>query len=200
MLEHIASAYDTTNPNQKEVAFGEMKAYLSALSPIVKDAYVPVAATILGVSAALFGAGRDDSGVRRQFAQSEEKEDPEWQSILKTLVENDTLVNDVIDVLSDDMLGGYAEVLHAIIENRTEHPRLMRLSIDTRIPTLTQEELRRALLKQLEIYYLRKLKQAMADRTVSFEKKVYIRNKIQKDIIPKLKRGELIPYEGNFIP
>ncbi len=199
VLEHIAASYDTANPNQKEVAFGEMKAYLSALSPIVKDAYVPVAATILGISAALFGAGRDDSGVRRQFAQSEEKEDPEWQSILKTLVENSALVEDVIDVLSDDMLGGYAEVLHAIIENRTEHPRLMRLSIDTRIPTLTQEELRRALLKQLEIYYLRKLKQTMADRTVSFEKKVYIRNKIQKDIIPRLKRGELIPYEGNII-
>ena len=199
VLEHIASAYDTDNPNQKEVAFGEMKAYLSALSPIVKDAYVPVAATILGVSAALFDAGRDDSGVRRQFAQSEEKEDPEWQSILKTLVENDTLVDDVMDVLSDDMLGGYAEVLHAIIENQTEHPGLMRLSVDDRIPVLTQDELRRALLKQLEIYYLRKFKQAMADRTVSFEKKVYIRNKIQKDIIPKLKRGELIPYEGNII-
>jgi len=199
VLEHIAASYDTANPNQKEVAFGEMKTYLSALSPIVKDAYVPVAATILGISSALFGAGRDDSGVKRQFAQSEEKEDPEWQSILKTLVENDTLVDDVIDVLSDDMLGGYAEVLHAIIENRTEHPRLMRLSIDTRIPILTQEELRTALLKQLEIYYLRKFKQVMADRTVSFEKKVYIRNKIQKDIIPKLKRGELIPYESNII-
>ena len=199
VLEHIAAAYDTANPNQKELAFGEMKAYLSALSPIVKDAYVPIAATILGVSSALFGAGRDDSGVKRQFAQTQTKEDPEWQSILKTLVENSVLVEDVMDVLSDDMLGGYAQILHAIIENRTEHPGLMRLSVDDRIPVLTQKELNRALLKQLEIYYLRKFKQAMTDSTISFEKKVYIRNKIQKDIIPKLKRGELVPYESNII-
>ncbi len=199
VLEHIAASYDTANPNQKEVAFGEMKTYLASLSPIVKDAYVPVAATILGVSSALFGAGRDDSGVKRQFAQSEEKEDPEWQSILKTLVENSALVDDVMDVLSDDMLGGYAQVLHAIIENQTEHPGLMRLSVDDRIPVLTQDELSRALLKQLEIYYLRKFKQAMADGSLPFEKKVYIRNKIQKDIIPKLKRGELVPYESNII-
>jgi len=199
VLEHIAASYDTANPNQKEVAFGEMKAYLAMLSPIVKDAYVPVAATILGVSSALFGTGRDDSGVKRQFAQSETKEDPEWQSILKTLVENSALVEDVMDLLSDDMLGDYAQVLHAIIENKTEHPGIMRLSVDDRIPVLTQEELSRALLKQLEIYYLRKFKQAMADRNMPFEKKVYIRNKIQKDIIPKLKRGELVPYESNII-
>jgi len=199
VLEHIAASYDTANPNQKEVAFGEMKGYLAALSPIVKDAYVSVAATILGVSPALFDTGRNDSVVRQQFAQSQSKEDPEWQSILKTLVENSALVGDVMDVLSDDMLGEYAQVLHAIIENRTEHPDLMRLSVDDRIPVLTQDELSRALLRQLEIYYLRKFKQAMADGSLPFEKKVYIRNKIQKDIIPKLKRGELVPYESNII-
>ena len=199
VLEHIAASYDTANPNQKEVAFGEMKTYLAALSPIVKDAYVPVAATILGVSSALFGTGRDDSGVKRQFAQSETKEDPEWQSILKTLVENSALIDDVMDVLSDDMLGGYVEIFQAITQNQMEHPGVMRLSVDAVIPILTQEELNTALLKQLERYYLRKFKQAMADGSLPFEKKVYIRNKIQKDIIPKLKRGELVPYESNII-
>jgi DNA primase len=75
----------------------------------------------------------------------------------------------------------------------------MRLSVDETIPLLTQEELQHALLKQLEIYYLRQFKQAMANSNIPFEKKVYIRNKIQKDIIPKLKRGELVPYESNII-
>jgi len=199
VLEKIAADYVLSNPNQKELAFGEMKNYLGMLSPIVKDAYIPEAATILGVSAALFGTGRDHSQVKQQFAGEQSKEDPEWQSIFKSLIENSALVDDVMDVLSDDMLGGYAELLHAIMEGRTEHPRVMRLSIDERIPVLTQDELRVALLKQLEIYYLRRFKQAMADRDLPFEKKVYIRNKIQKDIIPKLKRGELVPYESNII-
>ena len=199
VLEHIAAAYDTANPNQKELAFGEMKTYLSSLSPIVKDAYTPTAATILGISAALFGAGRDNSQVKREFAEHETKEDPEWQSILKTLIETPSLIDDVMDVLSDDMLGAYAPLLGAIVGNDMTHPGVMGLSVNVQIPVLTQEELRRALLKQLEIYYLRKFKQALADKNLSFEKKVYIRNKIQKDIIPKLKRGELVPYESNII-
>jgi DNA primase len=199
VLEQIASGYDLSNPNQKEVAFGELKAYLSALTPIVKDAYTPVAATVLGVSTALFDTGRDDSQVRERFTQKQTQEDPQWQSILKTLVEHPGLVDDVMDVLSDDMMGGYAEVLHAIVENRTDDPHIMRLSVDETIPLLTQEELQYALLKQLEIYYLRQFKQAMANSNIPFEKKVYIRNKIQKDIIPKLKRGELVPYESNII-
>jgi len=199
VLEQIASSYDLSNPNQKEVAFGELKAYLTALTPIVKDAYIPVAATVLGVSAALFEAGRDNSHVRERFEQRSTGEDPQWQSILKTLVEYPGLVDDVMDVLSDDMMGGYAQILHAIVENRTDDPQIMRLSVDESIPLLTQEELQHALLKQLEIYYLRQFKQAMADRNIPFDKKVYIRNKIQKDIIPKLKRGELVPYESNII-
>jgi DNA primase len=199
VLEQIAASYDLSNPNQKEVAFGEMKAYLSTLSPIVKDAYIPAAATILGVSSALFGGGRDHSRARQQFAGAETKEDPEWQSILKTLIEHAGLIDDVMDVLSDDMLGGYVEVFQAIIQNQMEHPGVMRLSVDAVIPVLTQEELNTALLKQLERYYLHKFKQAMANGSLPFEKKVYIRNKIQKDIIPKLKRGELVPYESNII-
>ena len=199
VLEEIASGYDLNNPNQKELAFADMKAYLTALSPIIRDAYVPIAATTLGVSSALFGPNRDNTGIRQKFTAENIKEDPEWQSILKTLIENNRLVDEVMDVLTDDMVGAYQETLGALMRGDNEHPHIMRLSIDERIPTLNEEELRRALLKQLELYYLKRFKLAMQDRSMSLDKKVYIRNKIQKDIIPRLKRGELVPYESNFI-
>jgi len=199
VLAQTAAVYDLSNPNQKELAFGEMKAYLATLSPIVRDAYIPEAATLLGVSAALFGEGRNNSRVREQFAQSETpREDPEWQSILKTLLEYPAQVDEMIDLLSDDMLGAYREAFDAIVHQQTEHPALMRLRVDEHIPVLSSEQLHTALLRQLELYYRRKFKQAMADRTLPYEKKVYIRNKIQKDIIPKLKRGELVPYESTI--
>jgi len=199
VLEEIASGYDLNNPNQKELAFADMKAYLTTLSPIIRDAYVPIAATTLGVSSALFGSNRDNTGIRQKFTGENTKEDPEWQSILKTLIENNRLVDEVMDVLTDDMVGVYQETLGALMRGDNEHPHIMRLSIDERIPTLNEEELRRALLKQLEMYYLKKFKLTMQDRNIPFDKKVYIRNKIQKDIIPRLKRGELVPYESNFI-
>jgi len=198
VLEQIASSYDLSNPNQKEMAFGEIKHYLATLTPIVKDAYTPLAATTLGISTALFDGDRDNSHLREHFTQTQIKEDPQWQSILKTLIEHPQRIDDVMDVLSDDMMGDYAPILHALVENRTDDPRIMRLSVDESIPLLTPKELQLALLKQLEIYYLRKFKQAMADQNIPFEKKVFIRNKIQKDIIPKLKRGELVPHESNI--
>lgn len=198
VLEGIASSHDLNNPNQKELAFAGMKSYLATLSPIIKDSYVPIAATVLGINPALFGNNRDNSQVKQQFRQHI-KEDPEWQSILKTIIENRHLVDEVIDIISEDMLGEHTATLNAIIQGVAEHPEVMRLSIDERIPTLSESQLRVALLKQLEIYYLKKFKTAMQDRSISFDKKVYIRNKIQKDIIPRLKRGELVPYESSFI-
>ncbi len=198
VLEEISAVYDLNNPNQKEAAFAEMKTYLSTLSPIIKDAYIPIAATILGVSSTLFGSHRDNTHLKQQFIGESTKEDPEWQSILKTLIENSRLVDEVLNVLSDDMVGVYQDTLGALMRGEHEHPHIMRLSIDEKIPTLNEEELRRALLKQLEMYYLKKFKSVMQNREIAFDKKVYMRNKIQKDIIPRIKRGELVPYESNF--
>ena len=199
VLEGIAYEYDLNNPNQKEVAFGGMKSYLATLSPIIKDSYIPIAATILGVNPALFGVNRDNSQVRQQLYKHNIKEDPEWQCIIRTLIENTHLIDEVMDVISDDMAGEYIGTLNALIRGDTEHPEVMRLSIDERIPTLDEDELRVALLKQLEIYYLKKFKLAIQDRSMTYDEKVYIRNKIQKDIIPRLKQGELVPYESSFI-
>ncbi len=196
VLERIAGMYDLANPTQKEAAFGEMRAFLATLSPIMRETYVPMAATQLGVSPALFGKRSEPERLRERFAQ--QREDPEWQSILKTLIEQPTLIDEVMDVIGLDMVGGYREVMEALIRGEMEHPAVMGLSLNDRIPTLSEEELRQALLNQLERYYRQRFQQVMRDPTISYEKKSYIRNKIQKEIIPKLKQGELIPYASDF--
>jgi len=162
----------------------------------MRETYVPMAATQLGVSPALFGKRSEPERLRERFAQ--QREDPEWQSILKTLIEQPTLIDEVMDVIGLDMVGGYREVMEALIRGEMEHPAVMGLSLNDRIPTLSEEELRQALLNQLERYYRQRFQQVMRDPTISYEKKSYIRNKIQKEIIPKLKQGELIPYASDF--
>ena len=196
VLERIAGMYDLANPTQKEAAFGEMRAFLATLSPIMRETFVPMAATQLGVSPALFGKRSEPERLRERFSQ--QREDPEWQSILKTLIEQPTLIDEVMDVIGLDMVGGYREVMEALIRGEMEHPAVMGLSLNDRIPTLSEEELRQALLNQLERYYRQRFQQVMRDPTISYEKKSYIRNKIQKEIIPKLKQGELIPYASDF--
>jgi len=199
VLEQIVAMYDLANPTQKEAAFGEMKSFLESLSPIMRETFVPLAATQLGISPGLFGAHRDHSTVRERFEQNARpQEDPEWQSILRTLIEQPRLVDEVMDVIHLDMVGGYREAMEAILRGEMEHPAVLHLSMNEHIPMLDEAALRQALLKQLELYYRRRFQQVMRDPNIPLEKKVYIRNKIQKDIIPKLKRGELIPYASDF--
>ncbi len=198
VLEHIANSYDLTNPNQKEVAFGELKSYLNQLTPIVKDAYTITAAMVLGVSPALFGSSSHHR-VKEQFIGDNSTIDPEWQSILKTMIQNAQHIDGVMDIISDEMAGEYLDVLRAIASGNTEHPLVMRLAIDERVPTLSDDEMKRSLLRQLERYYMKRFKQIMQDSSISYEKKSYIRNKIQRDIIPKLRRGELVPYESSIV-
>ena len=198
VLEQIAGMYDLANPTQKEAAFGEMRAFLATLTPLMQETFVPMAATQLRVSPGLFGQHRDNSTVRQRFEQKQVQEDPEWQSILRTLIEQPRLIDEVMDVIGLDMVGVYREAMEALMRGETEHPAVLHLSMNDRIPALSEAELRQALLKQLERYYQQKFQQTMRDPGISYEKKSYLRNKIQKDIIPKLKRGELIPYASDF--
>ncbi|MEA3434315.1 MAG: DNA primase, partial [Campylobacterota bacterium] len=48
VLEKIIDAYDLNDPRAKEAAFGAAKQFLEGLSQIIKDAYIPMAATLLG--------------------------------------------------------------------------------------------------------------------------------------------------------
>jgi DNA primase len=198
VLEQIAGMYDLVNPIQKEAAFGEMRGFLATLTPLMQETFVPMAATQLRISPGLFGQHRDNSTVRQRFEQKQVEEDPEWQSILRTLIEHPRLIDEVMDVIGLDMVGVYREAMEALMRGETEHPAVLHLSMNDRIPTLSEAELRQALLKQLERYYQQKFQQMMRDPGISYEKKSYLRNKIQKDIIPKLKRGELIPYASDF--
>ncbi len=196
VLEQIAGMYNLSNPTQKEAAFGEMRSFLQTLSPIMQETYIPAAATQLGVSAGLFGSGRNNADVRQRFEQT--KEDPEWQSIIKTIIEKPTLIDEVMDVIGVEMVGSYRDAMDALLRGEMEHPSVLHISMNDKIPTLDDDEVRMALLRQLEIYYLTLFKRALSDPSISYDRKVFIRNKVQKDIIPKLKRGELVPYESDI--
>ena len=198
VLEQTAYSYDLNNPNQKEAAFAEIKNYLSSLSEILKETYIPIAATLLGISSALFADGRDNSSLKQHFKATQTKADPQWQSLLKTMIENPSLIDDVADILSSEMAGDYKEVFNAVMSGDMDHPLVMGLSIDESIPIIEPENIQDALRAQLEIFYMKKFKSIMRDRNIPYEKKVYIRNKIQQEIIPKIKKGALVPYESSI--
>ncbi len=193
VLEQIISAYDLHDPRAKEAAFGALKQFLSGLSQIIKDAYIPMAATLLGVSPALFGAQTQPSRARESFTQ--QHDDIAQLSILKTLLERPELIDSVLDVVDIAMFGAYAPLFEALLKEEYAHPQLLRLSIDESLQVMDEQELQNVLRHFLIKHYDIKLKTLVADNTIPFEKKSFLIRKIKTDIIPRLKRGELVPYD-----
>ena len=200
VLKMIASTYDLSNPYDKEKAVNEAKAYLNTLSDIVAEAYTPIASSIFGVSTAYFlkRASTKRGSSQRDIDQKSLTSDPVWQSIIKTLLSNDRLIDDVVDIISPDMAGVHRRALEALFSGDTDYPELMGLAIDEDIPILNEEELHKTLALQMQNWYKKRLKSITMDRDLPYQKKSWLIRKIKTDILPRLKKGELVAYESDF--
>ena len=196
VLEMIVSMYNLKDPHSKEAAFGAVKQYLDTLSPIIKDSYIPTAATLLGLSPSFFGKETRPDRARDSFTQK--RGDVAQLSILKTLIENPNLIDNVLSVMDITMLGGYAELFTALINGETEHPGLVGLSVDDSLEVMSEEELNNVLRNFLIKHYDLKLKSIASSQQIPFEKKSFLIRKIRTDIIPRLKKGELVAYEAGL--
>ena len=117
-------------------------------------------------------------------------------SIFKTLLEKPSLVDDVLNVIDSSMFGEYRQLFEALIQEEREHPQLVGLSIDDTIQTMNEEELKKSLLWMLGSYYTQLYQKIAKDSSLSYQKKSFYMRKIKMDIIPRLKRGELVAYES----
>ncbi|MBT8349395.1 MAG: DNA primase [Sulfurovum sp.] len=196
VLEMIVSMYNLKDPHTKEAAFGAVKQYLDTLSPIIKDSYIPAAATLLGLSPSFFGKATQPDRARDSFTQR--RDDVAQLSILKTLIENPNLIDNVLSVMDINMLGGYTELFTALINGENEHPGLVGLSVDDSLEVMSEEELNNVLRNFLIKHYDLKLKSIASSQQIPFEKKSFLIRKIRTDIIPRLKKGELVAFEADL--
>ncbi|MDD5406505.1 MAG: DNA primase [Sulfurovaceae bacterium] len=194
VIEKLSSGYDLSNPKEKESAFGVIRSFLGGLSDVLQESYIPFAASTLGVSAALFGKGKKVQ--RLQTVSSQTKYDIEQLSLLKTLLEYPRLINDVLDMIHPKMFGIYEEYFHAVISGDNEHQLVRQLLLNENAKVMSETDLQKALRNFLIKYYKDKRKSIMMDNTVSMGRKILLNNKICKEIIPKLERGEIVEYES----
>jgi len=193
VIEKIIEGYDLYDPRAKEAAFGTVRQFLNGLSQIIKDAYIPMAATLLGVAPALFGSGTQPSRARENFSQR--KDDVAQLSILKTLLEKPEMIDFVLNMADVTLFKEYAGLFEALIKGEKSHPQLVGLSLDENIKTMDEKELERALVQMFKTYYEEKLKAIPRQTTLSSSEKIYWIRKIKTDILPRLKRGELVAME-----
>ena len=201
VLKMIASSYDLSNPYEKEKAVAEAKDYLMGLGDIVSEAYIPFASSVFGVATAHFSQIVNNSNRRYQQKDIEirqEVTDPAWQVIIKTLIANERLVDDVVDIISPEMAGPHKRALDALFRGERDDSELIGIEIDEDIPVLEEDELKKTLILQVQNWYIRKLKSITADRSLPYQKKSWLIRKIKTDILPRLKKGELVAYESDF--
>ena len=196
VIEKICEGYDLNDPRAKEAAFGAVKQFLEGLSQIIKDAYIPLASTVLGVAPALFGKQANLAQARDNF--SERRDDVAQLGILKTLLEKPELIDTVLNVVDVSMFGEYAGLFSALLEGQKEHPQLVGLSVDETFQVMNEEELKNVLRNFLIKHYDMKLRNIVTDSSIPFAKKSFVIRKIKTDIIPKLKRGELVSFDTNI--
>lgn len=196
VMEKIASGYNLHDPRAKEVAFGEMKQYMDTLSPIIKEAYISTAATLLGLSPSFFGKDTAPSRARENF--SEQRDDVAYLGILKTLIERPALIDNVLAVMDANMFGSYQRLFLALINGQNEHPGLVGLSVDEKYAVMDESQLTKTLVQILTMHYRAKLKSIPRDTAMAAKKKMFLLKKIKMDILPRLKKGELVPYDGTL--
>jgi len=201
VLEMMAKGYDLTNPRQKETAFKALKSYLDTLSPIIRDAYVVHASTVLGVREEFFGVSREPKAVNTKHLPMVQlnvddavKDDVGLLSIIKTLIENREFINHVINVVDPLMFGKYSLLLQSVIK-KEDTPSIIGLSLDENIKVMSEEELIKSLRHFLFKYYSAQLKNITIDDSLSLIKKSFLIRKIKMDLLPRLKRGELVSYK-----
>jgi DNA primase len=69
------------------------------------------------------------------------------------------------------------------------------LSLDESIIVMNEEELSRSLASYLFRYYSARLKSITSDGQIPIKKKSFLIRKIKTDVLPRLRRGELVTYK-----
>jgi len=194
VIEKICEGYDLNDPRAKEAAFGAVKQFLEGLSQIIKDAYIPLAATVIGVAPALFGKQANVAQARESFVRTRDETSIPL-SILRTLLEKPELIDTVLNAIDIKMFGEHSALFNAFLNKEYDNPLLVGLSISDDAQVMNEDELFTNIRNFLIRFYRIKLKEVMSSQVLSYEKKSFLNRKLRMDIIPRLERGELVTYD-----
>ena len=118
--------------------------------------------------------------------------------ILKTLMHNPNLIDEVLNYLDFHFAKEYEEAFKALAKGNFDHPVLRGIALDDTISILNETELKRQILQELILYYKQKLRKLTQNSTMDYKKKSFLIRKIKIDILPRLQKGELVVYESDF--
>ncbi|MDR1614410.1 MAG: DNA primase [Campylobacteraceae bacterium] len=191
-LECITGKYDLKNAHEKQKALEEAVVYLRTLPNTLAQSYIGMLSSMLNIKANLIILGTKKPS--KNIAENG-FEDMLELSIIKTLLFKPALVNMTLDIIHASMFKVHAAELSLLLEGQTEHPSLRKLLMLDNIQVYEENELISALRPFLITFYEEEIEKIKKSSSVSFDKKSFLFRKI-RDIIARLKKGELVSYES----
>jgi DNA primase len=194
VIQSLAQGFDLSNPKEKEGAFDAIKGYMSGLSDIIKDAYTSYASSVIGVPISLFQKGQ-----KKNFANSvgvQSKEDTAKLCFIKSLLEYPDVADMVGKYIHPSMFGEYQSHYDVVCNNDKEHELARMLSLREDIMLIDKDEMQKSIKDFLLNFYEDRLKIITNDKNISTGSKMVQIRKLKMDILPRLKKGELVEYEG----
>ncbi|MDR2081564.1 MAG: DNA primase [Campylobacteraceae bacterium] len=191
-LEYIAGKYNLKNAHEKQKALEEAAAYLRTLPNTIAESYKSMLASLLNIKPNLVVLG-----MKKPLRQNDTHngfEDILELSIIKTLLVNPHLVDMTLDIIDVSMFKVHTEELSLLLEGQKEHSLLRKLLMLDNIHIYEEKELVNALRPFLMSFYEEEIER-IKKSSFEFEKKSFLIRKIH-DIIARLKKGELVPYES----
>ncbi|MDR0666880.1 MAG: DNA primase [Campylobacteraceae bacterium] len=192
-LEHIAGKYNLKNAHEKQKALEEAIAYLRTLQNTLAQSYIGMLSSMLNIKSNLIVLGTKKP--LRQNSAANGFEDMLELSIIKTLLVQPFLIDIVLDTIDVSMFKVHMEELSLLLEGEKEHPFLRKLLLLDEIKVYEESELIGAMIPFLYAFYEEKLEKVKRSAQLDFKKKSFLLRKI-RDIITRLKKGELVPYES----
>ena len=197
VLDEILSLYDLRDPKAKESCMQEGISYLKTLSPILQEEYKTYLASRLGglgVSPSLIRLNNNTNANNQNtsIVQKNSHRDIWELSLIKTVLENPNLIDQILDVIDPSLLQFHSQEFSLALSAKKETPELMSILVDDSICSLKDEDaLSAELIIFLSKHYERELKKVNLSPNISFEEKAFYIRKFRGKIA-KLKRGELV--------
>ncbi|MBD3808431.1 MAG: hypothetical protein IE880_06925 [Epsilonproteobacteria bacterium] len=124
------------------------------------------------------------------------KEDTAKLCFLKSLLEYPDIAGMVGKYIHPSMLGEYQSHYDVVCQNDKEHELSRMLSLREDIKIIDKDEMRKSIRDFLISFYEERLKSITNDKNISTGTKILQIRKLKADILPRLKKGELIEHES----
>ncbi|NQY21407.1 MAG: DNA primase [Campylobacteraceae bacterium] len=187
-IDYIVALYNINEPQEKQKALVETNEYLKTLNPIYQDEYKRYIAQKLNVREHLVQINKQT----RAQAINLSKVDIAELSILKHILEDKSILGDVLDVIDVSMFEFHINEFQLLISDINE-PSLNGILLNDALGSYTKEEFDKQLFILLSKFYNNKLTHVTYDANMNFKAKVILIRKL-KDNIKQLRMGKLVKY------